>query len=1104
MQKNRVLLLVISASLIAGTLCFPAVIAAQAPNTGTVLGTVTDASGALAPGATVTLRNFGTGLSYATQTDESGQFRFLTVPVGDYELSAERSGFAKTTFSPFSVHAAEPARVDLVLKVGSTTQQITVTSGSLPVVNTVTANEGNTITGEQVNTLPLTNRVFTQLMDLEPGVSKPVDVTPGFGSNSSVDFSVNGVRDDENNLLIDGVRNVDTFGGNAFVTPNLFAISEVRIESNDYTATAGRSAGAQVNLISRSGTNSFHGDAFEFFRNDVFNAMNRFSTVNPEVRYNDFGYDMGGPIKRNRLFFFWSEEWRRIIQSSGPVITLAPTADERQGNFDNSAIQPIDPNTGQPFPNNTIPGNRLDKNASLLLQTYFPLPTPGYNLNGFNFISQAPDYTRWREESIRIDTKANSKVNLFGRYTQDSVLLDNPYGLFHENPFPYVGGSTQNFPLYNWSFHAIYTPRPTLFTEFSVGMYYANDKSLENGPLSSKTRAPGLTLKEVFPLNELDRIPTMYFGTGYAGIVEQWYFHNDAFSIPFQSDTTWVHGRHTVRFGLVYTREGKSELANPSSNNTNGSYNFVGNFTNNALADFELGLASNYTETALDPFGKYRWYNFEPYVEDQIKIHKSFTLTAALRYAYFQPEYELHNMFGAFDPTFFNRANAPTLNPDGSLVPNTGNLLNGIIVGGHNTYAGANSSPYGRALFPSHKRAFAPRIGISWDPFSNGRTAIRAGYGIFYDRWGSYSQFGAFSPPFNSSVNITNASLDNPGGTPGTLYPAGLNAPMVPWKYPTVQKWSLSVQHEVAKDTTASIAYVGTNGTHLLGYYDANQGQPNAQVAQYNISPDYVRPYQGFSAITAYADIFDSNYNSLQASVIHRLKNGLSFQGSYTYSKALTDNAGPNASVTSFPQDSYNIKAEYGPADFDRTHILTFNYSWELPVFKHSQGFERSMLGGWQLSGITVFQSGAPLTVTLFGDQAGVGSYNERVNQVGNPFQTGTIAANPSCIGPSSVRTLNNWFNPCAYELQMLGTFGDERVGSLRGPRFQDWDVGLAKNFGLGESRTLQLQLEAFNVFNHPSWGTPDLYLDDAPGLFSTINNATSPRIVQLSLAFKF
>jgi len=1079
-------------------------IAAQV-NTGTVLGTVTDPSGAVVPGVSVALRNAENNLAYKTVTDQSGEFRFLTVPAGPYELTAEKQGFTKVLHSAFAVHAAEPARVDVVLKVGAATEQLTVT-GAPPVVNTVTANEGNTITGQQVNSLPLTNRVFTQLMSLEPGVFMPVVVDPGFGSNSSVNFSVNGVRDDENNLLIDGVRNADTFGGNAFVTPNLFAVSEVRIENNDYTATAGRSAGAQVNLVSRSGANKFHGDVFEFFRNNVFNAENYFSTTSSEDRHNDFGYDVGGPIKKDRIFFFWSQEWRRIVVNSGPVITVAPTALEREGNFSESLIQPIDPATGKAFTNNTIPTGSLDQNALLLLSTYYPMPTPNYSLdNLYNYISEAPNFTRWREESLRIDAKLNEKWSLFGRYTQDTNLLNNPYGLWGENSFPYVGGSTQNFPMYNWTGHVTYAPRPTLFTEFSVGMYFANDKSLENSPLSSKSRAPGLTLQEVFPLDELDRIPTMYFNYPYAGIVEMWYFHNDAFSIPFQSDTTWIRGRHTIRFGAGFTPEGKSELANPSDNNTNGSYTFLGDLTGNPLADMLLGYASNYTETALDPFGKYRWYNLEPYIEDQVKLRRNLTLTAALRYEFYKPEHELHNMLGGFDANLYNLADAPTVNPDGTITANTGNPLNGIIVAGNNTYSGANSSPWGQALFPSHKLAFAPRLGLSWDPFSNGKTAIRAGYGIFYDRWGSYSQFGAYNPPFNSSVNIFDTSLDNPGGVAGTLFPAGLNTALAPWKYPGVQKWSLNVQREVAPDTSFSLGYVGTKGTHLLGFYDMNQGQPNVNVANGNIAPDYVRPYQGFDQISAYATIFDSNYNALQASVIHRLKNGLSFQASYTYSKTLTDNPGPNGSAytTTWPQDSYNIRAEYGPADFDRTQLLSFNYSWELPFFKHGNAATRGFLGGWQVSGITVFQSGAPLTVNLPNDQAGVGSYNQRPDQVANPFQAGPIAANPGCPAPTQLHTMASWFNPCAFALNPLGTFGDERQGVLRSPYFQDWDMGLAKNFALRESIGLQLELEAFNVFNHPSWGQPNLTWTNGSPL-GAITSATSPRLVQLSLALKF
>ena len=560
---------------------------AQSANDGSVLGVVTDTTGAAIPTASISLRNTQNSNQLAVATDAGGHYEFQIVPPGEYELSASKDGFKQNVRSAFAVHASEHVRVDATLAVGAITEIVTV-SAAPSAVNTTTANEGNTVTGEQVNTLPLTNRIFTQLVTLEPGVSAPFSVTPGFGSNSGVSFAVNGVRPDENNLLVDGIRNVDTFGGNAFVTPNLYAISEFRVESNDYSATAGRSAGAQVNLITRSGTNRFHGDAFEFFRNDKLNAPFRESGgVKPENRYNDFGYDIGGPIKKDRLFFFWSQQWRRIIQSGGVHPLITPTAAERGGDFSARPEPIIDPTTGLQFPGNVIPADRLNANALLLLETYFPLPNA--NGDGFNYVSQDPDFTRFREEQMRIDAKLSDKLSLFGRFTQDSVLLSNPYGLFGENPYPQVGGSTQNFPIYNWAVHISWAPTSNFFMEFTTGMYFGNDKALANGPLSNRSRAPGLAIQEVFPLNEGNRIPTIFLSSGYSGIVEQWFFHNDAFSIPFQSANTWTKGRHTIRFGADFTPEGKSELANPSNNNTNGSFNFDGGITGNALADMLLG-----------------------------------------------------------------------------------------------------------------------------------------------------------------------------------------------------------------------------------------------------------------------------------------------------------------------------------------------------------------------------------------------------------------------------------------------------------------------------------------------------------------------------------
>ncbi len=1052
----------------------------QVANTGSVQGTVADQTGAMVPGTTLSLRNVATGATQTAQSDASGNFRFPIVPVGRYTLTSTKTGFKSYVHSEFPVYAASPVSLDISLTIGETAEQVSV-SGVPPAVDTVTASEGNTVTGKQLNELPLTNRLFTQLVLLEPGVSSSIDQTPGFGSNSSIGFSMNGVRSDANNIMIDGVRNLDTFGGNAFVTPNLFATSEFRIENNSYSAVTGRSVGGQINLISRSGDNQFHGNAFEFFRNDQLNARNFFASSVPENRYNDFGYDLGGPIKRNKLFFFWSEEWRRIIQSAGTTLAIVPTTAETSGDFSSLLSGPSpqvikNPATGIPYPNNVIPGSQLDPNALTLVKHYYPQPTPGFQNGPYNFVSSAPDFTKWREESLRLDYHITDKLSTYVRLTQDNVTLQNPYGLFHENSLPFVGSSTQVYPIYQISFNVDYTPTPNFISEFLWGTYRDNDKYLQNGPQSCRCNAPGLNIPEIFPLNELDRIPSLYFSQGYAGIVEEWYFHNYSYSMPFESNNTWIRGLNTFRFGIAWTREGKSELANPSNNNTNGSFTFNGQYTGNALADFLTGRAYNYTETALDPFGNYRWYNLEPYFEDQMKLRRNLTLTAGLRFEYYQPEYSPTNFLGSFDPSLYDPAKAPVVNPDGTLVPNTGTALNGIIVAGQN-------SPFGRYLFPSRKNNFAPRIGIAWDPTSSGKTSIRAGYGVFYDRWGSYSQFGGFNPPFNSSVNIFNTLLSNPGGTAGALYPPGLSAVLPPWKYPQVQKWSFSVQRDVGFNTTVEAAYVGTKGSHLLGAVNLNQPYPNAQVANGVISPDSVRPYPGFSTITAYEPAFDSNYQALQVSAIHRLQHGVEFQASYTYSKTITN----ASSEWGTPQNSRDISAERGLANFDVPQVLTVNYVWDLPVFQNSKGITKAVLGGWELSGITNIQSGFPLTVTLPTDNQGTGGGLERANVVGSPN------------GP---KTLYQWFNTAAFTTPPIATFGNEGNGVIRGPGTMNWDVGMSKIFGFRENVNLRFRGEFFNVFNHPSFSSVDTGLGDLS--FGQVNGALSPRLVQLSLVLSF
>src|SRR6266446_199783 len=509
---------------------------AQIANTGSVQGTVSDPSGAVLADARVTLISQDTGAGQVSQTDSAGSFAFHIVPAGQYRLEVSKTGFKSFAQRDIAVHAAEPVNVAIAMTVGQAAESVEVTS-AVPTIDTITASEGNTVTGKQLNELPLTNRLFTQLVALEPGVASGLDQNPGFGSNSEVLFSVNGVRNDENNPMIDGVRNLDTFGGNAFVAPNLFAVSEFRVENNSYSAATGHSAGAQVNLISRNGTNQFHGNVFEFFRNDALNAPFAAPAAGkpgllPENRYNDFGYDLGGPLVKNKLFFFWSQEWRRIIQNSGLRTGTVPTDAERTGNFSALSQTLTDPNSGMPFATrNVIPSSEQDSNAQLLLAPNLFWPEPNAPGLTSNFLSSVPDYTRWREESLRLDYRPTQRLSAFLRLTQDSALLYRPYGLFGENALPYVGDATQKYPIYSGVFNVTYSATPNLVSQFLVGLYRDNDLFLRNGPKSCRCRVPGLNIPELFPLNEGDRIPTFDFAS-YSGIVEQWYFYNASYLNP--------------------------------------------------------------------------------------------------------------------------------------------------------------------------------------------------------------------------------------------------------------------------------------------------------------------------------------------------------------------------------------------------------------------------------------------------------------------------------------------------------------------------------------------------------------------------------------------
>jgi hypothetical protein len=1066
-------------------LLFASVSSAQIKNTGAVLGRVTDQTGAVIPNVTVTLRNVDTGAVLRAQSDGSGDYSFPVVPVGKYELTVGGAGFKTSVLRDISVSAVENVRLNPMLQIGDVVEQVTVEAAP-PAVNSVTADLGDTVVGKQIETLPISSRLFTQLIFLEPGVvSNNPEGGGGFGSNSVANFSLNGVRSDQNNMQIDGIRNLDTFGGNAFVSPNLNSLQEFRIENNSYSAATGRSAGGQINLITRSGTNGFHGSVFEYFRNDKLNARNFFASDKPENRYNNFGYTIGGPVKKDKLFFFWSQEWRRIIQSGGTRTATVATPAERLGDFSSLLPDRVikDPDTGQPYPNNVIPTNKIDPNAQLLLNTYFP--QPNFQSGGtLNFTASNPDTTFWREESARVDYRATNKLSFFARFTGDSSSLKNPFELFGGNVLPNVGASIQEFPIYNGAFNATYTPTASFIGEFRWGFYKANDKKLEHTADSNRDRAPGLNIPELFPFNAQNRIPGLGFAQGYAGISLPWPFHNYAYGMPFEGHLTWIKGAHTIRWGIGIMREGKGEVASATGNLTNGAFNFDGSATGDALADFMVGRAFSYTETATDPFGVYRWVNVEPYAEDQIKVKRNVTLTLGVRYTYFQPEVEKVNLQNFFDPTRFDPSKASVVLPDGTVAPGTENVLNGLV------QAGSPDNPFGRSVVNSDKSHFAPRLGLVWDPSGTGKMAVRLGYGVFYDRWGSYSQFSSTNPPFTQSVQVFNTLLSHPGQRPGggasekPIYPVNLRTETTPWKYPYVQKWSAGLQYELGHAVTAEATYVGTKGTHLLGVFDMNQINPNPLVANGDISPNYVRPFPGYGGITTWATDRNSTYHGLQTSLRRRVGAGLAFQASYTLSKTLTD----ASDSWGTPQDSRNIRAEKGLASFDATHVFVANYLWDVPLGRDSHGVAKAVLAGWQVSGITRFQSGSPLTVFAPGDTAGIGTGGQRPNLIADP---------------SGSKSFSQWFNTNAFAIPAPLTFGNAGVGIIRGPGINNWDFAVYKMIPMGTERVnTQFRAQFFNAFNHTQFSGVDTGYGS--GSFGQIVGARSPRVIQLGLELHY
>jgi len=1053
---------------------------AQDSQQAAITGIITDQSQASVPKAEVTVTNQKTGLSRKAATDTEGIFTIVALQPGVYNVKVTSPGFKAAEAAGIVLNIGAAVRLNLTLEPGQVTETVTVQAD--PGLQTETAEVSNLISGIQVSEVALNGRNFTQFLTLGAGVSSSqTGRQMGLGQEGNPLMAVHGGRISMNKFTYDGSLAMDT-GGNRGLNlfPPMEAIAEVKVQKSNYSADSGGFGYSVVNVVTKSGGQKFHGDVYEYFRNDKLDARNFFANERQIIRLNNFGYTFSGPFyipgkynaSRTKDFFFWSQSWSRRV---GPQIdsfttpprgvfsAQVPTEAMRRGDFRGVfAIRDPD-NNNQPFPNATIPANRIDPNALILLNSFYPLPN---RADAQNYVSNTRSFTRYREELLRWDHNFNERWAWMVRYAQDTWYQDQDIKRPSNTvlpTFPNLFGK----PGKNLTTKLTTIVSPRMINQFTFG--YSNN-AITNLPLGGQ-KPQGLSIPEAFPSNQFNQVPNITLAQGYAGIGTAGNLQNENPIFTWKDDFSLNRGRHSFKFGAEVIHHIKQQIA---YENEQGTFNFNGGVTGNAVADFLLGRAFTYNENDADIDATVTAWDSEFYAHDDFKATNRLTLNLGLRWYLIRGGNggaEVEDRISTFAPQLYNPAAAPRLTAAGQLVSGTGDPLNGIIT--PQNLKGLDD--LGRDLKRPVNDALGPRAGLAWS--LNDRTVIRAGYGINYF-WGTNSNIARKNnPPFSNSVNVQNTRLSNPTGG---LFPANVAALDVYSKQPSAQSWSLTIQRELTKNTALEVGYVGTRGSHLPRSIQLNQADPS-QSGNANLR----RPYLGYGSIPYNENSAVAKYHGLEISLSRRVTSGFFFEGSYTFSKSL-------GHVEDNPLDSRDKDLDFGLTDLDRAHMFTFSYVYELPFFKGRGGAWEAIFGGWQLSGITTFQSGTPLTVTQTGDVANFG---------GN-----TGAQRPDLIGDPNEglgQSIDRWFNTEAFRaVTQTGRIGTSPVNVVRGPGINNFDLSLFKNIRFSESARFQFGIETYNIFNHPQFDAVNGNINSAT--FGRVTSARDPRVMQLRAKLSF
>jgi hypothetical protein len=1037
-----------------------------AQSTGRIGGTVTDPTGAVIPQAVVISTNAGTGAQRTVQTNQDGIFTLPDLPIGAYSVEISKQGFAGQKRENVSLLTGQSLELNFALKVGASSQAIEVTEGA-PLIQAESSSIQTSVDQKQMRDLPLNGRNALQLTTLTPGTVL-TNVGTESGQQDNTGLSVNGLRATQNNFQLDGSLYTNRFFDSVPYMPNPDALQEFTIQSSNYSAEFG-GAGALVQLSTRSGSNQIHGTAFEFLRNTELDARNFFNIKRPPYKQNQFGGTAGGPIRKDKTFFFFSAQDTERRSSPNPVSITTPTALERSGNF--SAIPGVilDPTTGKPFPGKIIPASMFNPVSVAVANALIPLPNSGTQFIGAE--NQNLDDTQYL---AKVDHIFSEKDRLSVRYFYDEDNFQRPFnaptGFYAENLFRNQSLTLNETHIFDPTLTATFYATASRYARTQIPV----DPDLQTLQ-SFGQQVPLGTGVPIFPGIRLNI-------SGFVDVFSGGALRQDPTTFEYRGQAAKLWGAHTFNFGAGFER---TRIDANDYSYTPGDNTFNGQVTGSALTDFYLGYESQFFQDNGRSFAL-RQNSPNIFAQDDWKVKPQFTLNLGLRWEPWLPPTDRNNSLTAFVPGVQSTV-APNA-PLGLLFPGDPGIA--------------------KSIYHHNWKDFAPRVGFAWNVGSDQKTVVRSAYGIFYSfpEGLLYQRTDATQPTdlylsIPAPQSFTDPYLNYAGGDP---FPRGHIAPSGFAKYSFLtpvsggmldpsskvgytQNWNFTVEHQFTKDLALSVAYVGNHAVDIMGSRQFNPAifRPGATVANENSR----REYQGLGAVELASSYVYEEFNSLQINLTKRYDKGLTLLSNFTYGKTI-DNTSSATEGNTGPHNPFNFSSSRGPADFDQEYRFVTSAVYALPHYGRP-GLVSALVNNWQINAIGSLYSGLPFTVLSGTDRSRSGIGNDYADVVGNP------------AAPVGASQILEYFNTAAFTQAVIGTFGNVGRNTLRGPAFFDVDTSVFRNFNLTEKFRLQFRTEAFNTENRPNFQNPNSTVSSGV-TFGKITAANDPRVLQFALKLLF